>query len=75
MLDDRDQGCQAAFLRWIGTRIEGQNNLQKMLIDREKMLVLPFTKSPVAWLFALEFNREQRKPCNSDYWIQYRHRT
>jgi hypothetical protein len=31
-------------------QIEGHNDAEKMLIDREKMLVLPFSKSPLAWL-------------------------
>jgi hypothetical protein len=37
-----DQGCQATSMAWIRRR--------KMLIDREKMLVLPFRNPLAKWV-------------------------
>ena len=55
-------------------RIGGRNDAKKMLIDREKMLVLPFSKAPSRG-FALSSIGNKASPCKRDYRIQHRHRT
>jgi hypothetical protein len=42
-------------------QIQAQISAPKMLIDREKMLVLPFRKSRPGCGFCPEFNRKERK--------------